>query len=305
MCPMNKHIVIDNLTADIAALISSNKKFFSRSIESKTFPDLVKSVRITIPDIPGEGTFNVDASIIDTTLDPAFRVEKWIGPGHPTVIYHHGNNERPFDYRKGAKNTFLNIFVKEIDSFNANLIVARAPYHNMPIREYQEKMLYLNNFMTMLSASVKLNEAIVQQLKEKSSAPVITSGISLGGWVTNLHRSFYNSSDFYVPLLAGTYLAELFMKSKYRKLTGKPAKENPEKVRGFLNFNVDFKKVTEKNVFPLLARFDRFIEYDVQEKSYPGHPVKVFDAGHVTGAINSGEIRRHLLEVLNRAQPQE
>ena len=46
-------------------------------------------------------------------LDPAFRVEKWFGADYPSVIYHHGNNERPFDYRKRAKNSFMNIFVKE------------------------------------------------------------------------------------------------------------------------------------------------------------------------------------------------
>ena len=296
---MNKHIFIDNLTANIGSLISGRKKFFAESTDSQSFGELIRSTELTVPEINSEGTFEIGLITGSVGVpDPAFRVEKWLGDDYPSIIYHHGNNERPFDYHKRAKNSFMNIFVKSSEKFDANLIAVRAPFHNGSLKEYQEKMLHLGNFISMISASVKLNESIISSLRMKSNAPIITCGISLGGWVTNLHRSCYNSSTAYVPLLAGTYLGELFLNSKYRKLASENALQCPDKLRQLLNFNDDFSRVTSSNVYPLLAIYDRFIEYDVQKNSYEGHPVETIEAGHVTGSLNTLALRDHILKVL-------
>ena len=304
---MNKHIFFDNLTANIGALVSGSKKFFAENTDSPAFEKLITSIELSVPDINSEGTFEVGAtSKITGELDPAFRVEKWLGTDHPTIIYHHGNNERPFDYSKGAKNSFMGIFMKARNKFDANLIAVRAPFHNGSLKEYQQKMLHLIDFMAMISASVKLNESIIKKLRELSSAPVITCGISLGGWVTNLHRCYFNSSTAYVPLLAGAYLGELFLNSKYRKLASNLVFQEPEKIRQLMNFNDDFRKVKNGNVFPLLAIYDRYIEYDVQKKSYEGHPVRAIENGHVTGSLNTGALRNHILQVLqNSTKPED
>ena len=65
----------------------------------------------------------------------------------------------------------------------------------------------------LLSVSVKLIEALVQYLKSEGNGKIMVLGISLGGWVTNLHRSFYNSADIYVPIFAGAALGEVFVTS--------------------------------------------------------------------------------------------
>ena len=299
---MNKHIFLDNLTASIGALVSGRRKFFAEDTDSMSFEELIRSIELSVPEFNSEGTFKVIAkSRIAGELDPAFRVEKWLGSDHPSIIYHHGNNERPFDYRKIAKNSFRDIFVKARDKFDANLIAIRAPFHNGSLKEYQQKLLQLTNFMAMISASVKLNEAIIQKLREISDGPVITCGISLGGWAVNLHRSYYNSSTAYVPLLSGAYLGELFLKSKYRKLVSKLVFQQPERIRQLLNFQEDFKDVMATNVYPLLAIHDQYIEYDVQKKSYEGYPVRTIENGHITGSLNTLALRDHILEVLQNS----
>ena len=295
---MNKHIFVDKLTARIGSLVAGNKKFFSRSIESESFETLINSITVSIPEISGEGTIELSADSSEGQVAVAFRIEKWMGPDYPTLIYHHGNNERPFDYRKGAKNTFLGIFVKEKDAFNTNLIVVRAPYHDCPLKEYQEKMTELKKFMNMIATSVKVNEALIQSLPE--GQPVMTCGISLGGWVTNLHRSFYNTSDIYIPLVAGSFLGELFLQSSYTKLTGSNALLYPERIRKMLNFNNAFSKIATLNVYPLMARFDQFIEYEVQKKSYNGLAVRTIETGHVTAAVNPTELRAHVLNIMEK-----
>lgn len=293
---MNKHIFLDNLTAWVGARVAGKKKFFSKSINSEPFEKLVEAVKLTVPEITGEGTFELEASTAYGPTGTAFRVEKWVGNDHPTLIFHHGNNERPFDYGKGAKNTFLNVFVREREKFDMNLIVVRAPFHDITLKEYQEKITELNNFMNMIAVSVRLNEELIRLLP--SGQPVYTSGISLGGWITNLHRSLYNTSSAYIPLLAGSYLGELFLQSAYRKLAGSRALGNPEKIRELLNFDAAFSAVQTENVFPLLARHDRFIEYEVQLKSYNGTEVSTLEAGHVTAAVNAPALRTHILKVL-------
>jgi hypothetical protein len=178
---MNKHILIDRLTANIAVLMTGNKKFFARSIDSRSFRELIEATGVAIPEIRVETTNELEVNIFDKRFDAAYRIEKWLGNDYPTIIYHHGNNERPFDYRKGAKNTFFNIFIKERDAFQGNLIVVRAPFHHCLLKTYQNRMVDLENFMSMLAVSVALNEAIISSIRKKSSQKIITSGISLGG----------------------------------------------------------------------------------------------------------------------------
>ncbi|HDP99832.1 MAG TPA: hypothetical protein ENN22_11705 [bacterium] len=295
---MNKHIFFDRLTVFIAALVTGRKKFFAQSIDSRGFEELIESAKVEIPAIDGETTNEVEAIIGESRLAAAYRVEQWLGTDFPTIIYHHGNNERPFDYRAGAKNTFFNIFVKHREAFRANLMVVRAPFHDGSLKRYQNQMTELENFMIMLAVSVKMNEAIIRRLREKGAKRTITSGISLGGWVTNLHRSYFNSATIYVPLLAGAFLGEVFLTSRYRKLTGKKALENPEVIRRRLNFHTAFANVTESKVFPLLATYDQFIAYEVQKASYERHPIKTIEAGHVTGALKADLLRAHVMAQL-------
>jgi hypothetical protein len=298
---MNRHIFLDNLTATIGALATGKKKFFSHKQESQPFSELIEKTKIKIPETILEGTYELKAETPSGILDPAFKIAKWHGNEFPTIIYHHGNNERPFDFRKSAKNTFYQIFVKTKEEIQANLIVVRAPFHNSSLKAYQHKMTDLQNFAAMIATSVKLNEMLISALHSKGCSKILTSGISLGGWVTNLHRSYFNTSTGYVPLMAGSFLGELFIRSKYKKLAAENALKNPDALRKVLNFDDDFKKVTTSNVFPLLGRYDQFIEYDVQKESYAGHPVKVIEKGHVTGALNTKALRNHILEVLQKS----
>jgi hypothetical protein len=131
------------------------------------------------------------------------------------------------------------------------------------------------------------------------NSPVI-SRISLGGWVTNLHHSYYNSADAYLPLLAGAALDHLFTDSGYRKMGGRIARENPEKIKETLNFEEDFQKVKDDNVFPLLGQYDQYIQYERQRKSYNRDNVMVLKTGHVTSFLSTQELRKHIISVMQK-----
>ncbi len=201
------------------------------------------------------------------------------------------------------KNTFYNILVREKDSIEANLICVRAPYHNCSIRDYQERMLHIGNFMEMVSTGVVLIQGLVELLRKSGEGETIVCGVSLGGFASNLHRSFFNSARGYAPLMAGTLLGELFVTSSYRRLTSSRALRNRDRLRRLMNFREEFLLVKDDNVFPLLARHDAYVEYRVQKEGYGTHPVSTIDAGHITGALRAAELREHLLSVPGRINP--
>lgn len=293
---MNRHELLDLFSVILSSRTSGGRRYFSRTTETPGFRDYLPRVSLDLPSFTGEGVYEVAATAPPRAADPAFRVYRWKGPGYPTLIWHHGALERPFDFGRMAKNIFRGIFPPESSPPDANLILVRAPWHAGPPEEYHRVVSSLMGFMAVLATSVRLIDALVARLREMESGPVALSGISLGGWVVNLHRTYLNTADAYIPLLAGAALGELFLTSDFRRMTSPHALLLPGRIRRALDFEADFRAVRDSNVFPILARHDRFIRYDRQAPAYEGHPVRVLEKGHITAALSPGLLREHILE---------
>jgi hypothetical protein len=292
---MNFHALLDLLTIKVATL--SKFRFFSNSIESPSFTEHLAAIEFDMPIIQGEGYYEITTKSLVGPLDPAFHIAQWRGSEFPILIFHHGNNERPFDYGATSKNTFKNIFLVKKEEISANLIAIRAPYHRS-LKDYTREMTHLSNFLAMLAVSTTLVDSLVQLAHERLISPIVVSGISLGGWVTNLHRAYFGSADAYVPMLAGAALEDVFLESAYQSLSGENARQNPETVKQALNFELQFLQAPEANVFPLLARHDQIIRLERQRLSYAKHPLTIVNKGHVTAALASERLRGHVLKRL-------
>ena len=286
---MNTHSFLDNFTISLSALFLPKSKFFRESIESPTFSEHLQGINLQLPEIQQEGQYEVNAETLIGDLNPAFRIAQWKGKEYPTIIYHHGSGENPYD------RSFNSIFPVTKMDIPANLIVIRAPF-NCSAKEYMNSIKELSSFVAMLSVSVKLIEQLISYSREKGTSCVVISGISLGGWVTNLHHTYYNSADYYKPLMAGAGLAEVFLNSVYKNLTSSLAKENPDQVRKILNFDDDFAKMNNSNVFPLLGQYDQIIRFERQKQCYDKRLITVLERGHITGALAFEKLRRHILE---------
>jgi len=147
----------------------------------------------------------------------------------------------------------------------------------------------------MLATSTALAEALITELKQGHTTRVILSGISLGGWVANMHRAFFGTADAYIPVFAGAALDEVFISSAYRKLTDDRALEKAENISAVLNFEKEFSLRRGKQIFPPLARYDRFIEFQRQHRCYDDTESRILEAGHVTGTLMYDTIRQHIL----------
>ncbi len=94
---MNIHTMLDKLSINLTALFLPKLKFFSDRIESPTFPEHLKNIHIRLPEIEREGQYEVRADTLIGSLDAGFKIAQWKGADYPTVIYHHGSGENPYD----------------------------------------------------------------------------------------------------------------------------------------------------------------------------------------------------------------
>jgi hypothetical protein len=98
--------------------------------------------------------------------------------------------------------------------------------------------------------------------------------------------------------MAGVFLGSLFTQSRYRHLASSKIKDHQKHIENKLNFQDLHNQVNTENLFPLLARYDQFIEYEIQKQSYQNYPIKEIATGHITGALSPDLIRSHILHVL-------
>ena len=296
---MNVHELLDVGTIELGAALARDAKFFTRSLDSRPLVEVVTESRARVGDIhrAGERTVTVDTPV--GAFEAAYMPWQWRGPDYPTLIYHHGSGERPFDFGRFSSNSFRRLFVAADEAMPANLVAVRAPFHDGSNMDYARAMGDLENFVGMLAASVGLVDALGRRASERTGSPILASGISLGGWVVNLHRACFDTVDRYVPIFAGAALGEMFVSSVYRKMTAEPAQRRPDHLREILDFEAEFTTAGADDCFPLLARYDRIVEYDRQRPSYEGMSLSVLDKGHVTGSLATDGLREHILSVLS------
>lgn len=288
---MSIHGLIDTLAVGLGAKFMP--KYFRESAESETLAENLQKINLEFPTIKGEGDYEVTADTLVGELNAGFRLVQWMGDDFPTVIYHHGASEIPFDYG------FKGIFPLSKMKIHANLFLIRAPFHGS-MKEFQWGIRSLANVVAMLSVSACLIEHLVSYCREKNISQILAAGTSLGGFITNIHHIHYNSADVYTPLLAGLAMDDAYLFSAYSRAVDAYAKEkSADHIKAVLNFEEDFLSRENSNVFPLLARFDRLIRYQRQKDSYGKLPVAVINKGHTTGALAYSELRRHILKHLD------
>ncbi len=290
MQDMSIHGIVDTIAVSLGSKVMP--KYFREGAASKSLAENLQRVSLELPEMDGEGDYDLDASTPVGKLNAGVRLAQWVGGDAPTVIYHHGASETPFDYG------FKGIFPLQKMDIRANFFLVRAPFHRS-MKEFQAGIRTLANVTAMLAVSVCLIEHLVKYCRARNVNRVLVAGTSLGGFITNLHHIHFNSADVYTPLLAGLAMDDAYLVSVYRKAVDPQARENSSgQIKAVLNFEADFSGKDHRNLFPLLARYDRLIRFERQKESYGECPVSVIKKGHTTGALAYGELRRHILEHL-------
>jgi hypothetical protein len=294
------HALIDVGTARLSALLLRDAKLFVRSVDSAPLVDVAAAAAADVgaEDLGHAGRTDVAVETPIGTFEAAYLPWQWLGPEYPTLVYHHGSGERPFDFGRLSSNSFRRLFVAADETPPVNLLAVRAPFHAGSNLEYARAMGDLANFVGMLAASVGLLQALTERACQRGAGPVVLAGTSLGGWAVNLHRACFGAADRYVPLFAGAALHELFLSTAYRHVAAESARRRPARLRAVLDFQDAFRAVDGDDCAPLLGRYDRIVGCEEQRPSYEGHPLTVLEKGHVTGALATDALRAHVLGAL-------
>lgn len=290
---MNIHGLVDEISVRLGALISP--KYFRDNAESPPIAEHLGALRLHAPLDVGamEAEEEITADSLVGELNALVRKERWIGPESPTVIYHHGASEIPYDYG------FRRIFPPgDPLCQKVNLFAVRAPWHSSR-RDFSHGGADLSRWAAMLAASVTVLEELVRALREEGAARIAVCGTSLGGFITNLHHIHHDSADLYLPMLAGLAMDEPYLDSVYSRSVVPLDDMQRGGIRRLLNFEEEFASRRSDNVFPLLAQYDRLLTYERQVSSYGGCPVEAFRKGHATGAVAFAQLRAHVLHNLD------
>ncbi|WP_254525251.1 alpha/beta fold hydrolase [Natrinema caseinilyticum] len=300
---MNRHELVDSATVTVSALVLRGHTFFSRSLASPHIGDALSDTSLTLDAGASSGTRDVVAETPAGRFRSAYRAWQWHGDDAPTLIYHHGSGEDPFDFGRFGSNSFERLFATDAWDVPANVIAVRAPFHDRSSLDYARSMGDLANFVGMCVTSTALVDALTGRLHDRGHPAVVVSGLSLGGWITNLHRAFFGTADGYAPLFAGASLGEMFVSSVYRKMTGSRARDNPDRLREVLDFDRAFLENTAADCTPLLARYDRIVEFETQRHCYDELSLATLEKGHVTGSLATDRLREHVRGAIDGATP--
>lgn len=262
-------------------------------MESASLEELVAQCSATAPDWNGTGEYAGEVRTPLGTIPTKFTVLAWAGTDAPLLVFHHGSGDIPYAGRAkkvlgGGKPGFAPPF-----DAGVNVVATNSPF-NESRKDYYTAIRNLERFGVLLAGSVALIEAVLRARSESSRS--VVSGISLGGWIANLHHACYNTADKYRPIFAGAALDRLFIDSAYRRLTGEDALENPDRLTACLNFEAAFARRSNENVHALLGRYDRYIVHDQQASIYREDQVTVIDRGHITGSGDNETLRGFLGE---------
>jgi hypothetical protein len=127
---MKAHELVDVATITASALLLRDAKFFARSLDSRPLVETAAESEAVVDDVgrAGERVGSVDTPV--GAFEAAYLPWQWLGPDHPTLVYHHGSGERPFDFGRFSSNSFRRLFVAADEAVPANVVAVRAPFHD-------------------------------------------------------------------------------------------------------------------------------------------------------------------------------
>jgi hypothetical protein len=307
MNKLNKHVMADRLATGFGGLYGEKMKFFREGTDAPHVSAVVQGVEVEFTPPAGLGPVGddvdegqqavlgeyrvpvryregggADAGVIEGLA--RYRLLAWAGREAETLIYHHGSGETNY----GAR---IRRIARTAGWKEKNLIAVSVPF-NGSMQEYLYGVGSLRRFVFMLASSVVLTEKLVGFLREIGNARVVCAGMSLGGWVTNLHHSYFDSCSAYKPIFAGAAPDHLFTGTVYRRMLAESA--DPAAVSAALNFEADFAARDKGSVYPCMARYDQYIVLERQTQHYRPENVRIIERGHVTGAAAYRELAEHL-----------
>ncbi len=289
---MNFQTSIDRTVADLASMLLPG--LFRRGIRSRELREYLDGTELQLPDPGLQRTHRVDVRSLDRRLQCAFRVLQWHGESAPTLIYHHGLLEFPFDA------IIRNVIPYQREGFPLNLIAVQAAYHRS-FSQFSGDCDSLDKWMAMTAASIKLVDALCSRIKVTSNSRVALTGPNFGGHIVNFHHRLLGGADVYIPLLASGRMGDELLAAPLRRLIARNALAHEEELRNRLNAGISFPAEPNNNIFPLLPQREDKQLLELQMAYFTGCDIELIDRAVVSGAFAFKQLRNHILDSLYKS----
>ena len=272
---------------------ASIRPFFHAGLDTPTIREHLEAMDIAAPDLPERGQTLVGVETLAGQLRAGLKADTRAGRGAPVVIFHHDGGEIPFT------RTFDKIFpTSKKNAPGLNLIAVRAPFHESK-KAWRNATASLFQFAAMEAAAIGLTERLMDTPLVADAPVVAVAGYGQGGYIANWHHHLFDSADVYVPLMAGTAQAEIFLSSVP---TARAARAHADRLRAILNLDGDWNARPHPNVFPVLGSADFINRFNIEARFYGDTPIEVWPAGHSDITQIAGRLREKILRHVVEAE---
>lgn len=293
---MSIHSLSDRLAVAMGRMYGSKMQFFGADTQSCPIQTCIQNTKVSVDKIDKEGEYEAQITSCCGHIQSFFKVIRWAGKHYPSLLFIHGSGDFPY-YQRACE-----LFATNKITSPFNLIALSIPFNTSP-KDYIRAIADVRNYILILSATAHIAHELMEHLKNRGSMRVVLSGISLGGWITNLHCAVWNSADAYVPIMAGARSGDVFFHTIYHKLVSPKALRERERIEADLNFERLFLSRDRKNVYPLLAEYDQFIPYNTHSNIYLPENITRVPKGHITCSLDRSVIRNHLMQTIFQKVP--
>lgn len=212
-------------------------------------------------------------------------------PAKPSFIYHHGAGDT------NPMKDFNMVFGKKYSSSFNTFIIHAA--HHASRKDYLLHSVdsFLHHQLTFAGSVVAVEE-IVRYHQHHSDQKIISTGVSMGGIVSSLHAFYFNTADYYFPLVAYPNVGEIFISPAYKTVT-KEWEKKRKIVEYPQSFEIgEFDPTLRRKIFPVLGSFDQIVAFEQANNFWMsrGFEVKVLPYGHFTPGFAAKEIRQYITQ---------
>lgn len=252
-----------------------------------TFQEILNNINFSIIRLPGKPwqikyKYKDSEGITNIYLHNEYLTER------PSIIFHHGLGRlNPIHLRLFANKVFLEKF---------NLFSIKAAHHES-INALREK--FLNNFINMstgICASVLAIDEVVDTHRNNSDQKIALAGVSLGGTIAALHYFYYNSADYYFPIISYPNFGEIILDKNIKEFITNYNKVSKNKsIQRSFRIPKELMNKPKNKIVPILANSDELINFKNASLFWNGYEMVNFNVGHNTIFVKMEEIRKLIL----------
>jgi len=256
-----------------------------------TFQEILNNISYSVLKLPNQ-PWEISYSYKNSQGITKVRLHNKFKKNRPSLVFHHGLGaiSRPKLQLRLIADTKIKT------KFNVFSILASN-------HESSQKVIKscVNNFVNLASttcASVLAVNEIVNFHKNNANTKIAITGLSLGGVVSSLHYFYFNTANYYFPIVSYPNLGSALTKTKgYKHVVNnyKSISKNKSIINSF-SIPKEFLSRPKNKIYPTLGKFDEIFNYEDTQKFWKGYETITFDTGHFSIFSKGKEVRKLILD---------